>query len=134
MKNNSNDKHVIKELKDEYYRPMMFYNTTLRNVGLFSSISLTVMVVAVRAQSQNVKFMLRVLALLILMVCANIIYGLHKTFEVMKSNEQVEEYMKQWDYITYAVAFIVGIMIIYNIYKLYVEQTIVVNAIKKYLL
>ena len=92
------------------------------------------MAVAVRAQNPSVKFMLRILALLILMVCANIIYGLHRTFEDMKSNEQVEEYMKQWDYITYSVAFIVGIMIIYDIYKLYTEQIVLVNAIKKYLL
>jgi len=134
MENNGNDKHVIKQLQNEYYRPVMFYNTTLRNVGLFSSISLTVMAVAVSAQSQSVKLMLRILALLILMVCANIVYGLHTTFEDMKSNKEVEEYMEHWDFITYAVAFIVGIMIIYDVYKLYHEQTIAINAIKKHFL
>lgn len=122
---------VIKQLQDEYYKPVMFYNTTLRNVGLFSSISLTVMAVAAGSKHQSVKLMLRILALLLLLVSADIIYGLHTTFEDMKSNSDVHAYMQHWNYITYGVAFIVGIMIVYDVYKLYTEQMYMFTLVRR---
>jgi len=122
---------IIKELQDEYYKPVMFYNTTLRNVGLFSSISLTVMAVAAGSKNKSVKLLLRVMAFLLLMVSADIVYGLHTTFQDMKSNPEVEKYMQHWDYITYGVAFIIGIMIVYDVYKLYMEQTYMVALVKR---
>lgn len=131
MENNKKPTQHIKELEDEYFRPVIFYNTTLRNVGLFASISLTVMAVAVATNNKNIKAMLRILALLLLSVCAIIIYGLHKTFEDMKSNEEVQNYMKHWNYITYGVACIVAFMIIYDLYKLHQEQRDIFISIKR---
>ena len=120
---------VIKPLEEEYYKPVMFYNTTLRNVGLFSSISLTVMAIAASTESKHIQVMLRLLALLILTISGTIVYGLHKTFNDMKTNKDVENYMKHWNYITYIAAVIILLMIIYDIYKLYKEQKYLVSSL-----
>ena len=122
---------LIKELQDEYYKPVMFYNTTLRNVGLFSSIALTVMAVAAGSKHQSIKLMMRLMAFLLLLVSADIVYGLHTTFKDMKSNQEVEKYMQHWDYITYGVAVIIGIMIIYDLYKIYMEQSYIITIVKR---
>ena len=96
----SQDEQVENMFGDSTYKSLMFYNTTIRNVGLYTSISIALLGYATRLKgdkSKGTKFFFLLASTAFLSIAIYLNYIMYKILhEYRQNSDKAQEDLKPW--------------------------------------